>query len=243
MGKTRQNSRNDLIDQHGVRHRGKLRSYVHAISEAHHNWTSDQCCRYLLRNKWWVQKEEENGRTVNTYVHPDCIRTDWTFDEVPVNLMKLNLPVPPPFTPIEDPLVLHALNLYTESVQLLKTLKVISNLEDFTSQLGQYLIANWTKGRIEESEQPKDWNLLLHDGCKALVKSHANLTTAAVALKPFKYNEDADFEMLYIVAFTPDHTRARIYEMSKQQAMSRKYKNELTWDSLDDCLAYSGPIR
>lgn len=239
----RQNSRNDIIDEYGVRQRGKLRRYVLAISEAHNSWTSNQCCQYLLRQKWWLQEEEEGGRTINTYVHPKCSRADWRIDQIPVNLMNLNLPVPPPFTPIQDSLVLHALNLYTESVQLLKTLNVISNHEDFASQFGLYLVAKWKNGRTEESKKSNDWNLMLPDGSKALVKSHSNATSPAVAMKDFKYNEDADFDMLYIVAFSPDYTSARIYEISKQQAMNRKHKNTLTWDSINDCLEYRGPIR
>lgn len=234
--------RNDIIKENGDRIVRGLRQYVHGISENYRRWDSNRCSDYLKRQGWRIICEKEDGQEVRVHIHPNCQKSYSKIDGSHADSVPGTIRQSPPINGIDNPLVLHALNLYTTSLKLLKALNVLSNQKDFTSQFGEYLIAKWKGGEIADSGNQKDWDVQFSDGSKAQVKSHAKAPTTTAEFTAFDYDEDAKFDLFYIVVFNHEYSNVCVYEMTKAEAMVKKKNGTLLWSRVKNHIKYDGPI-
>ncbi len=235
--------RNDIITEKGDRMVRGLRQYVHGLSNDHVGWTSNQCHNYLIAQGWRIEHEQESNLTIRIHIHPLYQDVYVQVNDTLAISREESKKTSPSFKVIEDPAVLHALNLHTESIKLLKSLGVISNQKDFTSQFGEYLIAKWKGGKTADSGNQKDWDIQFSDGSKAQVKSHAKSPTTTAEFSDFKYDEHAEFDMFYIVVFNHEYTNMCIYEMTKEDALKHKGNGTLLWSRVKKHIKYDGPIQ
>lgn len=110
---------------------------------------------------------------------------------------------------------------YLNALKKLKDLKIIKNQKDFTSQLGEWLIAELYNGEIAINGKQKDWDIK-KDGKHYQVKSHAKSKTTTRSDTDFKYNENAEIDFFIIVIFSDVYELIAIYEIPFNDAFKLK---------------------
>ena len=228
-----------VIDEQG--HRQKMKAYSRDVLNYDDQLTSHEVSSRLVKAGWIRTEAVEDGKQYVHHFHPDsskkmipCVKDEVVRIEIRDEIRNA--------TPsIKVPEVANALRLYTSSFKLLKSLNVVKNQKDFTSQLGEYLISIYLGGERAESGIQADWDIVLPDGTKTQVKSHAKALTTTVEYSDARYNENSDFDLFHIVVFSPNYECMKVYELSKQQLISRARKERIYWNQIDDCLIYEGP--
>jgi hypothetical protein len=110
---------------------------------------------------------------------------------------------------------------YLNALRNLKDLKIIKNQKDFTSQLGEWLIAELYNGEIAINGKQKDWDIKKNDK-HYQVKSHAKSKTTTRSNTDFKYNDNADIDFFIIVIFSDAYKLIDIYEIPFRDALTLK---------------------
>jgi hypothetical protein len=126
----------------------------------------------------------------------------------------------------------------------LKALGIVNNKKDFTSQLGEFIVANFYEGRVALNSIQKYWDVELNDGNKIQVKTHAKATTNKNQWTAVPYLADARIDLFVIVVFTEDYKLkhffsvpwSRLFELSVQDITRRLVRwNRLTeFDKISD---------
>jgi hypothetical protein len=117
----------------------------------------------------------------------------------------------------------------------LNELKIFNNKRDFTSQLGEWIIAEMYNAELAESGNQKHWDMKAVN-CKIQVKAHSKAKTSKRANTYFNYDENAEFDIFIIIIFTDDYKIKTIYELPKDEALILKTTNTkdpvITWSKI-----------
>lgn len=125
---------------------------------------------------------------------------------------------------------------YINSFNRLKSLGVLKNQKDFTSQLGEWVASIIYYGEIAVSGKQPDWDLKVND-LKYQIKTHAKATSTNRKNTDFKYKEDADINYLVIIVFDENYKLEKIYKIPFNEAYNLvdRTKKELVikWSLLE----------
>ena len=131
--------------------------------------------------------------------------------------------------------------LINQFLTLWKQLKeetIITNQKDFTSQIGEWLIAELFNGKLAENGKQKDWDLIANN-LKYQVKGHAKSTSSKRRDTDFNYNIDSDLDVFVIVVFNEIFELQNIFQVSKSEIFQKKLvterksgKNVISWSNL-----------
>lgn len=120
----------------------------------------------------------------------------------------------------------------------LKALGVLNNKKDFTSQLGEFIVADIYKGRLAINSIQKHWDVELTDGKKVQVKSHAKAGTNKNQWTPVPYCEDAKIDLFIIIVFTEDYKLKHFFEVPWKKlydlSIQDKTRRLIRWKKLSD---------
>jgi hypothetical protein len=130
---------------------------------------------------------------------------------------------------------MEAIENFMIALQKLNELKIINSRKDFTSQLGEWLIAEMYKATLAESGKQKDWDMKVGEK-KIQVKTHSKAKTTTRANTDFKYVDNADIDIFIIVVFTDNYKIKTIYELPWEIAIKLKTKETkdpvITWSKI-----------
>ena len=130
-----------------------------------------------------------------------------------------------------------SLEKHLSSLKELNELNVVTNKKDFTSQIGEWLVAELYNGKRATSGIQKDWDIETEFGY-IQVKSHSKSITTSARWSPIKYNINAQINELIIVVFTPDYKLKEFYKVPWKMALSlikrQKHRDVINWDHLTD---------
>jgi hypothetical protein len=115
----------------------------------------------------------------------------------------------------------NAILQYLEALKNLKDLNIIKNQKDFTSQLGEWLIAELYNGEIAINGKQAYWDIK-KDGKHYQVKSHAKSKTTNRSNTDFRYDENAEIDFFIIVIFSDVYKLTAIYEIPFCEALKLK---------------------
>ncbi len=113
---------------------------------------------------------------------------------------------------------------FLSCLQQLVNLKILTSRRDFTSQLGEWLIAQMYDAQLAESGKQKDWDMIVGTE-KIQVKAHSKAKTTTRRDTDFKYDENADIDIFIIVVFTDEYKIKSIYKLPWQVALNLKTQN------------------
>ena len=130
------------------------------------------------------------------------------------------------------------LDLYLTSYEKLKSLGVITNRRDFTSQIGEWFVSNLTKGKISSNGIQKDWDLIINDS-KIQVKSHSKASTTSARWSSVKnYNKNSEIDYLAILVFDVSYKIQDFYFLSWHNALNlirvQKHDRIINWSDLNE---------
>ena len=118
---------------------------------------------------------------------------------------------------------LSAIKDYLNALKRLKELNIITNKRDFTSQFGEWLIAEMYGATLATNGKQQYWDMTL-DGTKIQVKSHSKAITTTRKDTDFKYSDDAEIDILIIVIFSDTYKIKEIFEIPFKVAIELKTK-------------------
>lgn len=129
-----------------------------------------------------------------------------------------------------------AIENFLAALNRLNELGILNNRKDFTSQLGEWLIAEMYGATLADSGKQKDWDMLLVDGKKIQVKTHSKAKTTNRKNTDFNYTEDAQIDIFIIVVFNENYKIKNIYEIPFKEAFKlinndKKYK-VINWNKI-----------
>jgi uncharacterized protein YabE (DUF348 family) len=120
-------------------------------------------------------------------------------------------------------------------LQKLNELEIFNSRRDFTSQIGEWLIAKMYGAELAESGKQKDWDMKVGQ-TKIQVKTHSKAKTTKRANTDFKYDENADINIFIIVVFTDEYKIKTIYELPWEVALKLKTTHTkdpvITWSQI-----------
>lgn len=125
---------------------------------------------------------------------------------------------------------------YLNALEKLKDLNIINNKRDFTSQLGEWLIAELYNGKIASNGKQKDWDLQINDQF-IQVKSHSKSLTTKRKETDFKYSDDAQIDFFIIIIFNEKYKLENIYKIPWKEACRIKSKTKnpvIRWKDVHD---------
>lgn len=125
---------------------------------------------------------------------------------------------------------------YLDALKNLKNLKIIKNQKDFTSQLGEWLIAELLNGEIAINGKQEHWDIKVDDK-KYQVKTHAKSITTPRSDSDIKYKENAKIDFLVIVVFSENYKLIDIYIAPWEVAFKLIKNNKnpvIKWSDLND---------
>ena len=126
-----------------------------------------------------------------------------------------------------------ALDNYLNSLTQLTKLGVTMNKKDFTSQIGEWLVAELYDGKRAESGIQKDWDIKIGDKY-IQVKTHSKAATTTARWSPVKYDENAQIDEIITIVFTPDYKIKEFYKTPWTEALKlikrQKHRDVLNWD-------------
>ena len=130
---------------------------------------------------------------------------------------------------------MEAIENFMLALQKLTELKILNSRKDFTSQLGEWLIAEMYKATLAESGKQKDWDMKLGEK-KIQVKTHSKAKTSTRANTDFKYDDNAEIDTFIIVVFSDNYKIKNIYELPWEIAIKLKTKETkdpvITWSKI-----------
>lgn len=126
------------------------------------------------------------------------------------------------------------LKSYNSIWKELMDLGVIKLKKDFTSQIGEWLVAEIYSGEIAKSASQKDWDIKV--GNKYLqVKSHAKGVNNKARWSVIKKNEFAQVDFLIIVVFTSNYKLKEFYKTPWKKALElincKNNRHTISWDA------------
>jgi hypothetical protein len=128
-----------------------------------------------------------------------------------------------------------ALENFLLYLRKLNELKIFNSRRDFTSQLGEWLIAEMYNAQLAENGKQKDWDMKVGQ-TKIQVKTHSKAKTTKRANTDFKYDENAGIDIFIIVVFTDEYKIKTIYDLPWKVALGLKSKNTknpvITWSKI-----------
>lgn len=98
---------------------------------------------------------------------------------------------------------------------------VIRNKKDFTSQLGEWLVAELYGGISAESSSQKDWDVKVGADLFIQVKTHAKAIGNNNRWTGIKYKKDAQINELVIIVFTHDYKLREFYKIPWNLAVQK----------------------
>ena len=130
-----------------------------------------------------------------------------------------------------------ALQNYFTSLKSLKDLNILINQKDFTSQLGEWIIAELYGAKLATNGKQKDWDMKINNEL-IQVKSHAKATTTKREDTDFKYKENAEINTFVIVVFNDSYKLKNIYKLPWNEAFRLKTISEknpvIRWKDIED---------
>ncbi len=132
----------------------------------------------------------------------------------------------------------NAILQYLEALKNLKDLKIIKNQKDFTSQLGEWLIAELLNGEISTKGNQVDWDIKVGDKFYQ-IKTHAKSITTPRSDTEIKYGKDAKIDFLVIVVFSENYKLIDIYKAPWIEAfrlISNTKNPVIKWSDLNESL-------
>jgi hypothetical protein len=128
-----------------------------------------------------------------------------------------------------------ALENFLFCIRKLNELKIFNSRRDFTSQLGEWLIAEMYNARLAKNGKQKDWDMKV-GRTKIQVKTHSKAKTTKRANTDFKYDKNACIDNFIIVVFTDEYKIKTIYDLPWKVALGLKSKNTknpvITWSKI-----------
>ncbi len=126
-----------------------------------------------------------------------------------------------------------------DSMSQLKRLGVLNNKKDFTSQIGEWFVAELYDCIFADSNIQKGWDLRLLTGQRVQVKTHAKASTNPNKWTALKYEENAPIDILVIVVFTEDYKLKKLYKIPWNKAFVLSQKDNagkrfIKWNRLDE---------
>jgi len=130
------------------------------------------------------------------------------------------------------------IDLYLTSCEKLKSLGVITNRRDFTSQIGEWFISKTIKGKISSNGIQKDWDVIINDS-KIQVKSHSKASTTSARWSSVKnYNENSEIDYFAILVFDVSYKIQEFYFLSWHNALNfirvQKHDRIINWSDLNE---------
>lgn len=130
------------------------------------------------------------------------------------------------------------LEYYLNAIKNLKSLGVIKNKRDFTSQIGEWFVSKIVNGNISENGIQKDWDLKVGD-IKIQVKSHSKaLSTSARWTDLKSYNKNSEIDYLAILVFDEQYKIQEFYFLNWEAAYERiriqKHNSPINWSDLNE---------
>ncbi|UPT68440.1 MAG: hypothetical protein M0D57_07345 [Sphingobacteriales bacterium JAD_PAG50586_3] len=126
-----------------------------------------------------------------------------------------------------------ALKNHFDSIQELKRLNIATNKKDFTSQIGEWLIAEIYGGTRAKSSIQKDWDIE-HNGNYIQVKTHSKSEDNKNRWTAIKSAEGANITTLITIIFTHNYKLREIYSVPWTEALllikQHKGRNIIYWD-------------
>jgi hypothetical protein len=126
-----------------------------------------------------------------------------------------------------------ALDNYLNSLTLLTKLGVTMNKKDFTSQIGEWFIAELYGGKRADSGIQKDWDIKIEDKY-IQVKTHSKAATTTARWSSVKYDENAQISEIITVVFTPNYKIKEFYKTPWSEALKlikrQRHRDVLNWD-------------
>uniref|UniRef100_UPI00404B95B7 hypothetical protein n=1 Tax=Flavobacterium sp. TaxID=239 RepID=UPI00404B95B7 len=126
---------------------------------------------------------------------------------------------------------------YLKALNRLKDLNVIKNQKDFTSQLGEWLIAELFKGELALNGKQKDWDVKVGEQYFQ-VKSHAKSKTTKRTNTDIYYEENANIDFLIIVIFSEDYKLNELFKIPWKRAFKLITTNNkypvIRWKDLNE---------
>ncbi len=101
---------------------------------------------------------------------------------------------------------------YLKAWSELKELNVINNKTNFTSQLGEFIVADLYRGKLAPNSTQKDWDVILPDETKIQVKAHAKASSNLNSWTPVPYSQNADIDLYIIIVFTEDYKLKHFFQ-------------------------------
>jgi hypothetical protein len=129
------------------------------------------------------------------------------------------------------------LTKYLNSLIELRRLGVTPNSKDFTSQLGEWLVAEIYNGVKAESGIQKDWDIQVGKDF-IQVKTHAKSESTNARWSAIKYDIEANINFVIIVVFSSEYKLKEFYKIPWVKCIDlikrNKDKDVLMWNSLID---------
>ena len=104
------------------------------------------------------------------------------------------------------------LNKYFNSLFELRKLGVAPNNKDFTSQLGEWLVAEIYNGVKAESGIQKDWDIRVGEDL-IQVKTHAKSENTNARWSAIKYDIEANISFVVIIVFSSEYKLKEFYKI------------------------------
>jgi hypothetical protein len=130
-----------------------------------------------------------------------------------------------------------ALNNYFQSLNKLKELGITTNKKDFTSQIGEWLVAEIFSGKRAVSGIQKYWDIEAQFG-KIQVKTHSKSITTNARWSAIKYDIDANVDFVVIIVFSEDYILNEFFKIPWKDCLNlirrNKDRDVLMWNHLKD---------
>lgn len=126
-----------------------------------------------------------------------------------------------------------ALSLIRKGKSVLKSENILQHEKPIHVELAEWLAAEYYNGKRANSGNQKGWDIVLKNGEKIQVKSHAKADTNISEWTQLSKHTDG-VSLLFIVVFSIDLYIKSIYEISIEEAESICNKHrEVTWGKLE----------
>lgn len=130
------------------------------------------------------------------------------------------------------------LKSYIRNLEKLKSDGIIRNKKDFTSQVGEWFVAELYDGTFAERSIQKDWDIRIGKDYFIQVKAHAKAIGNPNRWTGIKYSSKANINELIIIIFTHDYKLKEFYRVPWIEAQTRitedKSRRLIRWNRLKE---------
>ena len=130
------------------------------------------------------------------------------------------------------------LKSYIEISANLKSVGILRNKKDFTSQVGEWLVSELYDGTFAESSTQKDWDIKVGNDFFIQVKAHAKAIDNPNRWTEIKYGSDAKISELIIIVFTHDYKLKEFYKLPWKIAQTKisedKTRRLIRWNHISE---------